>query len=54
MSNPTQDNASEPRNVSYPTAANFYGNHNRNKVPKNEPARTSVENPAQIGCVKIE
>jgi len=27
MSNPTQDNASEPRNVSYPTTANFYGNN---------------------------
>src|SRR5215469_18733006 len=40
MSNPTQDNAWKPRNVSYPTAANFYGNHNRNKVPKKEPART--------------
>jgi hypothetical protein len=27
MSNPTQDNASEPRNVSYATTANFYGNN---------------------------
>ena len=27
MSNPTQDNASEPRNVSYPTTTNFYGNN---------------------------
>ena len=50
MSNPTQDNASEPRNVSYPTTANFYGNHTRNKVPKNEPARTLWKIPRKLGA----
>jgi hypothetical protein len=51
MSNPTQDNASEPRNVSYPTTANFYGNQTRNTVPKMNPVRfgLSLKNERCVG-----
>jgi hypothetical protein len=54
MSSPIEDNASEPAAVSYEGRRDFFGNNISEQGSQKRTCAHSVENPAQIGCVKIE